>query len=48
MWLDRYADICGECLDLVAVYEAPDGRIARRALDGVDLQPVAEQLSGVP
>jgi len=28
MWLDRYADICRECLDLVAVYEAPDGRIA--------------------
>jgi len=28
MWLDRYADICRECLDLVAVYEASDGRIA--------------------
>lgn len=28
MWLDRYAAICQECPDLVAVYEAPDGRIA--------------------
>jgi hypothetical protein len=28
MWLDRYSDICRECLDLVAVYEASDDRIA--------------------
>jgi YD repeat-containing protein len=26
----------------------PDGRIARRSLDGIDLQAVAEQISGVP
>jgi len=26
----------------------PDGRIARRSIDGVDLQAVAEQISGVP
>lgn len=32
---------------LEAAY-TPDGRIARRTLDGVDLQPVAEQISGVP
>lgn len=28
MWLDRYCDVCRQCPDLVAVYEAPDGRIA--------------------
>jgi len=28
MWLDRYSAVCQECPDLVAVYEAPDGRIA--------------------
>jgi len=28
MWLDRYCAVCQECPDLVAVYEAPDGRIA--------------------
>ena len=28
MWLDRYSAVCQECADLVAVYEAPDGRIA--------------------
>ena len=28
MWLDRYSDVCQDCPDLVAVYEAPDGRIA--------------------
>jgi hypothetical protein len=27
MWLDRYCAVCQECPDLVAVYEAPDGRI---------------------
>src|SRR6266850_2214934 len=28
MWLDRYSVVCRECPDLVAVYEAPDRRIA--------------------
>lgn len=28
MWLDRYSAVCRECPDLVAVYEAPDGRVA--------------------
>ena len=28
MWLDRYSAVCQECPDLVAVYEAPDSRIA--------------------
>src|SRR5262249_29551612 len=28
MWLDCYDAVCRECNDLVAVYEAPDGRIA--------------------
>jgi len=28
MWLDRYSAVCRECPDLVAVYEARDGRIA--------------------
>src|SRR5258705_6931025 len=28
MWLDRYCAVCQECPALVAVYEAPDGRIA--------------------
>jgi len=28
MWLDRYDAVCRECNDLVAVYEAPDSRIA--------------------
>jgi hypothetical protein len=28
MWLDRYSAVCQDCPDLVAVYEASDGRIA--------------------
>ena len=28
MWLDCYSAVCRECPDLVAVYEAPDGRLA--------------------
>jgi hypothetical protein len=28
MWLDRFSAVCQDCPDLIAVYEAPDGRIA--------------------
>src|SRR5437899_10582945 len=28
MWLDHYSSACRECPDLVAVYEAIDGRLA--------------------
>lgn len=28
MWLDRYAEACRTCPDLVAVYESPGGRLA--------------------
>jgi len=28
MWLDRYSVVCQQCPDVVAAYEAPDGRIA--------------------
>src|SRR4029453_11599755 len=42
MWLDRYSVACQECADLVAVYEAPDRRIA--LLLRQPLVPLPEEL----
>lgn len=42
MWLDRYSVVCRECPDLVAVYEAPDRRIA--LLLRQTLVPLPEEL----
>ena len=45
MWLDRYAAVCRECNDLVAIYEAPDNRIA--LLFRHTLVPLPEEFSGL-
>jgi hypothetical protein len=45
MWLDRYSAICQEYPDLVAVYEAPDGRIA--LLLRQTLVPLPEEFSSL-
>jgi hypothetical protein len=45
MWLDRYSAVCRECPDLVAVYEAPDGRIA--LLLHQTLVPLPEEFSSL-
>jgi hypothetical protein len=45
MWLDRYSAVCQECPDLVAVYEAPDGRMA--LLLRQTLVPLPEEFSSL-
>jgi hypothetical protein len=45
MWLDRYSAVCRECPDLVAVYEAPDGRFA--LLLRQTLVPLPEEFSSL-
>jgi hypothetical protein len=45
MWLDRYSVECRECPDLVAVYEAPDRRIA--LLLRQTLVPLPEELTSL-
>ncbi len=45
MWLDRYSAVCQECPDLVAVYEAPDSRIA--LLLRQTLVPLPEEFSSL-
>lgn len=45
MWLDRYSAVCQECPDLVAVYEAPDGRLA--LLLRQTLVPLPEEFSSL-
>ena len=45
MWLDRYTAVCRECTDLVAVYEAPDGRIG--LLFEQTLVPLPEEFSSL-
>jgi len=45
MWLDRYAAVCRECNDLVAIYEAPDNRIA--LLFRHTLVPLPEEFSSL-
>jgi hypothetical protein len=45
MWLDRYSVACRECPDLVAVYEAPDRRIA--LLLRQTLVPLPAELTGL-
>jgi hypothetical protein len=45
MWLDRYSAVCRECSDLVAVYEAPDGRLA--LLLRQTLVPLPEEFSSL-
>ena len=45
MWLDRYSAVCQECPDLVAIYEAPDGRFA--LLLRQTLVPLPEEFSSL-
>jgi len=45
MWLDRYSTVCRECPDVVAVYEAPDGRLA--LLLRQTLVPLPEEFSSL-
>jgi hypothetical protein len=45
MWLDRYSAVCRECPDLVAVYEAPEGRLA--LLLRQTLVPLPEEVSSL-
>lgn len=45
MWLDRYSAVCQECPDLLAVYEASDGRLA--LLLRQTLVPLPEEFSSL-